>query len=363
MGVLVIGESLMDVVISADGEARYPGGSPMNVAVGLARLEVATSLLTRLGHDPDGSVIRGHLTGAGVELLPGSLSAARTSSAVATIASDGAASYRFDIDWSLGDTGEVPAFGWVHVGSISTFLSPGAETVERKLGSLPARSIVSYDPNIRPALLHDPVDARDRFERICRLADVVKLSDEDAAWLYPDHPDVCAYVLSLGPRVVAMTRGAGGAEIRTQRDVVSTPAGPVRVADTIGAGDSFMAALVQQLLGVDLDVLTGPELKHIGAFATRAAGVTCGRVGADPPTLRELLLLQPLRDLPDHGEAAVPFGADTVEVAGCCRELCAEYPVLQLAADADGLDESDLLQHGEVFGDGLPGDRQSPGEG
>ena len=286
--VLVVGESLTDIVVSADGETRHPGGSPMNVAVGLSRLGIATRLLTRIGRDPDGDDIRAHLENAGVALLPESVGDLPSSSARATIAADGAAVYEFDIDWRLDGPQELPPADWVHIGSVSTFLSPGADTIERLLTSLGTATVVSYDPNIRAALVGDPDEARARFERICRLADVVKLSDEDAAWLYPGREDLIEWILTLGPRVVAMTRGAGGAVIATLNSTANVPAVPVRVADTIGAGDSFMAALIQQLLSRDLLSLTEVDLTQAGACAARAAAITCGRAGADPPFLSEL---------------------------------------------------------------------------
>jgi fructokinase len=269
MSVLVIGEALVDVV---DG-VRMPGGSPMNVALGLARLGVPTQLLTRIGRDADGELIRAHLDG--VELLPASLRSGHTSTAVATIGLDGSASYEFDVVWDL-QTVEASA-DWVHVGSIASFLAPGADAIEGYLRSFAGR--VSYDPNIRPALM--PADARERFERIASLAEVLKLSDEDAAWLYPDDADPLDRLLALGPAVVAVTRGAQGVTVATPEQRYDLPAVPVTVRDTIGAGDAFMAALIAELIAdrpVDAAART----------ALAAAALTCERAGAQPPTRAEL---------------------------------------------------------------------------
>ena len=270
--VLVIGESLIDVVRDGDTETRHPGGSPMNVAYGLGQLGIETQLLTRIGRDADGAIIERHLSA--VELLEGSLRDAPTSTAVATIGDDGSASYEFDVEWDLGPI-EASA-DWVHVGSIGAFLSPGADSVERYLAGC---AKVSFDPNIRQALM--PIDARARFERIARLSSVLKLSDEDAAWLYPGVDDVIDVLRELGPSVVAITRGAEGATIATATERYEIAPVRVTVADTIGAGDSFMAALIAELINdrpVDAAART----------AVAAAAITVSRAGAQLPTRAEL---------------------------------------------------------------------------
>ena len=272
--VLVIGESLVDVVRDGDTESRHAGGSPMNVAYGLARLGVPTALLTRIGSDDDGALITEHL--AGVDLLAGSLRDEPTSTAVATIGSDGAATYEFDVLWDLGPI-EAPTPDWVHVGSIGSFLSPGASSIERYLEGFAGR--VSFDPNIRSALM--PADARERFERIARLTSVLKLSDEDAAWLYPGENEVLDVLLALGPSVVAITRGAEGATIATPSVRFDVPAVRAEVVDTIGAGDSFMAAFIASLI-------ENKPLDAAAATAIAAAAITVGRAGAQPPTRAEL---------------------------------------------------------------------------
>lgn len=286
--VLVIGESLVDVVRDGQTESRHAGGSPMNVAYGLAQLGVETTLLTRIGSDPDGALIQGHLERAGVALHPASLREQATSTAVATIGADGSATYSFDISWDLAPVTDVAA-PWLHVGSISTFLAPGADAVQQYLESSAAR--VSYDPNIRAALLGDPQAARERFEAIARLTSVLKLSDEDARWLYPDRDEssVVDLLLSLGPAVVAVTRGASGALLASSAHRVDVPAVAVSVKDTVGAGDTFMAALISTLRDLELETLSAVDLHEAGSFAAAAAALTCSRVGADLPTRAEVL--------------------------------------------------------------------------
>jgi len=288
--VLVIGESLIDVVRSGDNESRRPGGSPMNVAYGLSRLGVGTRLLTRIGNDADGEAIVRHLSAAGVTLVDESPHAARTSVSIATIESGGSANYSFDIDWALEPFSEPSTSQWIHVGSLATFLAPGADSLERILRSAGPGTLISYDPNIRPALVGDYHRALSRFERIAGLAGVVKLSEEDAAWLYPASSEdaIVDRILSLGPEIVAVTRGAAGARISTRHDAVAIEAQEVVVADTIGAGDSFMAALISVLLPLNVKSLTSKELGHVARLSVMAAALTCARTGAQPPSLLEL---------------------------------------------------------------------------
>jgi fructokinase len=288
--VLVIGESLMDVVHDNMGERRLPGGSPMNVAYGLARLGVDTRLLTRVGMDSDGEAIKHHVVSAGVTLLEESLDNEKTSVAIVNVAPNGSATYSFDVDWRLPSLSGLHLTNWIHVGSIATFLSPGADSLERFLSALKDKRLISYDPNIRPGMLGDHQLAITRFERIASLVKVLKLSDEDAAWLYPALSEEFAIdrILTLGPEVVALTRGSAGARISTERFTVEVAAPVVAVVDTIGAGDSFMAALISTLLTTSLDVLTTRKLEHVARLSVTAASLTCTRAGAQPPSLREL---------------------------------------------------------------------------
>jgi fructokinase len=308
--VLVIGESLMDVVRVGDDEYRHPGGSPMNVAYGLARLGVDTRLLTRIGPDSDGDAIRQHLAAAGVTLLDESLDGARTSVSTANIGPDGSASYSFEIDWRLAGFSGLHQAKWIHVGSIATFLPPGADSLERLLQALGNTTSISYDPNIRPSIIGDHAQAIGRFERISRLAKVVKLSDEDAAWLYPSLSEkfVVDKILALGPDMVALTRGAAGARISTRQSTVEIPAPRVEVADTIGAGDSFMAALISALLAMDVRNMAIQQLEHVARLSVMAAALTCTRPGAQPPTLLELIDALPGRANPGRAGAGAIAG-------------------------------------------------------
>ena len=288
-GVLVIGESILDVIHDGRDVREHAGGSPLNVACGLSRLGHNVRFLSSVGRDRGGRVIQAHLAESGVRLVEESIGAGETSTAVATIEPDGSATYKFDIAWSMPAAKSLGPTDWVHTGSLATFLKPGADSVEQFLRSLSTRSVISYDPNIRPQLLLNHTAAVSQFERFVALADVVKLSDEDALWLYPDLDEtaVLARILELGASVAAFTRGAQGARIVTAHYSVEAPILQVDVVDTIGAGDTFMAALISDLHGRELP--PAQEALHTAAIrAATAAALTCARAGAVSPTLREL---------------------------------------------------------------------------
>ena len=296
---LAIGEALIDVVKRADGEHAHAGGSPMNVAVGASRLGVTAALSTRYGKDEFGTLIDEHTAGSNVTLTPQSRGAARTSTATATIGPDGAASYVFDIEWDWSDdinfTPKV-----VHTGSIGAVLPPGGANVHDTIARLRQTSLVTYDPNSRPALMGDRADAVRIVEGYVRLADIIKASDEDLEWLYPDRTPVetaRAWAI-MGPAFVVVTAGGSGATVVTSDDSVSEHIAPkVTVADTIGAGDSFMAGLIASLFhrGMAdvshrgaLHMLTDETLSAIVGEALQCAAITVQREGANPPRLDEV---------------------------------------------------------------------------
>ncbi|MFJ7243317.1 carbohydrate kinase [Kitasatospora sp. NPDC098652] len=280
---LVIGECVADIVRTDGAPDRvHPGGSPANVAYGLARLGHPAVLLTELGPDADGRLIRRHLESAGVVVRAAEV--ARTPSAVVRLDGQGRAEYTFDIGWTLPPT-ELPAApAAIHLGSIGAVTEPGAAAVLALVERWRDRVPVSYDPNVRPALMGERAAAVRRVERCVALSELVKASDEDLGWLYPGEPveAVAERWLALGPAVVAVTLGAEGALALTaagRRERVA--AVPVAVADTVGAGDSFMAALLHARAA-------GEELADCLAEAVTAAALTVSRPGANPPSAAEL---------------------------------------------------------------------------
>jgi fructokinase len=291
---LSIGEALIDVVRTESGDVAHPGGSPLNVAIGAARLGLSAVLSTRYGQDDLGGLLDAHTADSHVALTSNSRTATRTSTATATIGSDGAASYVFDIDWDWTDDLDfVPRA--VHTGSIGAVLAPGGEHVLRVIERLRLTSIVSYDPNARPKLMGDRAAAVRLVESYVRLADIVKASDEDLEWLYPDRSpvDTAKAWAIAGPAFVIVTAGGTGATVVTSDDSVSEHRAPaVDVVDTIGAGDSFMAGLLASLhhrglLDVAhrgaLHALTDATISAVVADALACAAITVQRAGANPP--------------------------------------------------------------------------------
>jgi fructokinase len=298
--VLVVGESLVDIVRAPDGRTtEYAGGSAANVAVALSRLGRRVRFATSYGDDARGRMLAEHLSRAGVRLAcdPGAVS--RTSTAVATIGTDGAAHYEFDLEWRLNPVATDVHPLVVHTCSLGAVLAPGASDVHALLTRLRAGATISYDVNARPAITGSGPDVVDRVERVAAVSDLVKASDEDLAALYPGVEPLAAArtLLALGPAAVVVTRGADGATWVGASGGAEVASLAVDVADTIGAGDTFGAALIDALwerdrLGAErrdaLRDLSAAEVADVLAHAARAAAVTVSRPGADPPYRHEL---------------------------------------------------------------------------
>jgi len=297
--VLVVGEALVDLVQRADGSRHEaPGGSPANVALTLGRLGRHPQLLTSLGDDDRGRAVRGWLEGSGVRVSAGSATGAHTSTATALLDASGAATYEFDLAWSV-DTQLAGPADVLHVGSIATVIEPGASAVLRLVEERRQNATITFDPNIRPALIDDAGAARARVEQLVGLADVVKVSDEDLRWVRPDQSlsEAAADWLALGPAAVVVTLGGEGAFALTAAGRVSILAPLVSVVDTVGAGDTFMGALIDGLVDADvagadrraaLRELPLGVLERIMRRSADAAAITVSRPGADPPTREEL---------------------------------------------------------------------------
>jgi fructokinase len=299
-GVLVVGESLVDIVETQSGNLHeYAGGSAANVAVALARLGRPTRLATSFAKDRHGELVARHLEQAGVELAcdPGAVD--RTSTARATIGTAGAAEYTFDIDWRLLPVAADEDPLVAHTCSLGAVLLPGADDVLVLLRRLRDRSTVTYDVNARPAVTGTGPGLVERVERMVAVADLVKASDEDLEALYPErgYAASAAALLELGPAAVVVTLGSQGALWLDRVGPVEVASRPVTVADTIGAGDTFGAGLVDALwergrLGAEgreeLGRLPRGEVVEVLEHAARAAAVTVSRPGADPPYRHEL---------------------------------------------------------------------------
>ncbi|GLI30644.1 MULTISPECIES: carbohydrate kinase family protein [Brachybacterium] len=298
--ILIAGEALTDIVVDADGARReHPGGSPLNVAVALSRLGHDAHLLTAIGDDARGDAIRAHLDESGVQLTPASVRPGRTSTAEAVLDAHGAATYTFDLTWDP-DTADLPETpDAVHTSSIAAVLEPGATTLSALLRSARGSSTISYDPNARPTLMGAPEDVRARIEENIALSDVVKASDEDVAWLYgtEDVEDVAASWRDLGPSLTVLTRGGDGAVAFSASGRVQVAPVQVEVVDTVGAGDTFSAGILDALaakglLGADrremLAAIPSDDLATVLRRAAALSAITVSRAGANPPWSHEL---------------------------------------------------------------------------
>jgi fructokinase len=309
-GVVVAGEALVDFVPAGEpGVFRAaPGGSPANVAVGLARLGVPTRLLARIADDLLGHRLRAHLDANGVDLTFVVRAAEPTSLAIVAVGPDGVVEYDFRVegtaDWQWRDheldgalDGQVVA---LHAGSLALTMAPGADVLQRLLARARQTMTVSYDPNCRPLLMGSPGAVLGRIETLVGLADVVKASADDLAWLLGDRPpeQVAEAWLAEGPSLVVITLGPGGLVAASrQAGVLRRPGRAVEVVDTVGAGDTCMAALLaglhrRGLLGADrrpaLQAVDAATVTALADEAVLAAALTCTRPGADPPTAAEL---------------------------------------------------------------------------
>jgi fructokinase len=314
--VAVAGEALIDMVPAPVGDEYLevvPGGSSANVAVALSRLGVDTRLLARIADDVLGQRIRAHLTTNGVGLDHAVRASEQTSLAMVALGPDGGATYDFRIngtaDWQwsteeLAGALDGPVVA-LHAGSLALTTPPGAAVLRELMVRAAAEATISYDPNCRPLLMGEPADVLAGAQELLAVADVVKVSNEDLEWLLPGTrpEDVLEDWLTRGPAVVAVTLGGEGVLAGTAGGVrARRPGVPITVVDTVGAGDTFSAALLaglhrRGLLGAaarpDLRTVDADTLDALLDDAALAAAITCSRRGADPPTADDLQARRP----------------------------------------------------------------------
>jgi fructokinase len=314
--VAVAGECVVDLVADEPGGAyvALPGGSPANVAVGLARLGVPTRMIARIGAGPYGRTLRDHLSGNGVGTE--TVVAAPEPSSVAFVHHDADGVPAFDLridgtaDWQWTEAEvaglRLDGLAALHIGSLALVMPPGADVLAGLARRVRNEATISYDPNCRPAVMDGVPGARPHIEALLRVADVVKVSDADLAWLRPDddHEGFADELIEAGVSVVAVTHGAAGSVV-TGRCCPPRRVPAYRaegIVDTVGAGDSYMSAVLaglgrRGLLGADrrdaLRSAEAPALAEIFDEAARAAALTCARRGADPPTREELDAFHP----------------------------------------------------------------------
>lgn len=301
--IVIGGEALVDLVDDGGTPHSVAGGGPFNTAIAFGRLGVPVGFLGTISRDGDGQMLAKRLLDAGVDTSFVRWSDAPTPRAVVHHLGDGRNEYTFHLSGtSLADLppSELPVLpdnAWaVYVGTLALAIDPPASAYEALVDRETGRRQIILDPNVRPAIFGDVDIYRRRFERLVRLADIVKLSQDDAAWIYPGlrAEDVLALILDFGPRVVAVTRGEAGAIAGANSAVVDIAGIPVDVVDTVGAGDSFGAALIAALVD---EGAFGPQatctadervLAHAVSYAVAASAITCMRRGAAPPSRDEI---------------------------------------------------------------------------
>lgn len=307
--VLVIGEALIDVVHGIYGGIKnIPGGSPANTAVALARLGVKTFMKARTSKDNFGIEIRNYLTNQNIN-LDYSLIVEEPSSVIdAIIQKDGTPKYEAVLSGAAD-------FGWtteelkkdfdndikiIHLGSLTSYIEPGASNVEKWFSHLreSGKYLLTFDPNIRHPLDGQTETAvRNRAKILTSLAHVVKASDEDLRWINPDKSpqDSALEIIKSGALLVVVTLGKDGAfAINREEEFIEVSTPEINVTDTIGAGDTFAAALITQILEkqifdeTSLSKLNKTELAQILSNSALTASITCSRQGANPPHRHEV---------------------------------------------------------------------------
>jgi fructokinase len=304
--VVVAGDALIDLTPTRTvrGQLAYephPGGSCLNVAVGLGRLEVPTAFLARLSTDAFGQMLRAQLAESGVQPTYVVDTDDLTTLAAVHLRA-GQPTYSFHAQ-RAADRGLLPEHltplppgAALHLGSIALVLEPIASTLEWLLRREAGRRVVSLDPNIRPGLIADRVAYIDRFEGWMRLVDILKVSDEDLAWLYPrlSEKEAIGVWHAAGVPLVVVTHGEHGAVASTPSAAVTVEAPKVAVVDTVGAGDAFMSGALAHLYergSLNREAvrsLDGAHLEEMLQAACVAAADTCTRAGAEPPRRRDL---------------------------------------------------------------------------
>ncbi|TNC28200.1 carbohydrate kinase family protein [Amycolatopsis alkalitolerans] len=304
---VVGGEALVDLV---PGESKVDhgltsllprlGGGPYNVALAASRLGAPTAFLSRISSDRFGQALRERLTASGVDVSMVQSGPEPTTLAVVALDEGGSASYTFytegTADRLVADPGPLPGdVTTLCLGTLGMVLEPGATTYETMLRREAARGVLtSLDPNIRADLIADPGAYRARFRSWLPDVRLLKLSDDDAAWLAggADPATAAKTWLDAGVDAVVLTQGADGVAVHTASGEVSVPSVPVRLVDTIGAGDTVQGALLAWLHQRDVRAVTqlgADDWRAALGYAAAAAAITVSRSGAEPPEAEEMV--------------------------------------------------------------------------
>ena len=294
--VWVAGEALIDLIPQGDSRVAIVGGGPANTAKALARLGFDAYFIDGISTDAYGNAIRAELEADGVHLDYTLKSKLPTCTATVTLDANGGATYDFLIDGTatfefdekwLPDPANPPAV--THVGTLATIVEPGATKLFDWMKQIKAPLV--FDPNIRPSVISDRTQYRAVVDKWATIASVIKVSEDDLEWLYPKSSmhDVAEAWISHGVVLVVVTLGSEGIVGFTQAGEVRVPGVRVEVSDTVGAGDTVGAIIVEGIIEHGLPKLRGELLKSVLTRAAHAAAITVSRPGANPPTKEELV--------------------------------------------------------------------------
>jgi fructokinase len=294
----VAGEVLIDLI--PDGSDRKPivGGGPANTAKALVKIGIDTQFIDGISTDDYGQMAKNELMASGVKLEYVKYSDKPTCLAIVSLSDSGSASYKFVIEntitfdftsnWLPNPQTEPPTL--LHIGTLATVIEPGASVLFDWAHSVSKVAPIVFDPNIRPAVINDREKYVKQVERWVSISSAVKVSDEDIRWLYPflEIEQVVNNWLAKGPSLIVVTYGDKGLAGYRVDEKVSVDAVKVAVADTVGAGDTVGAILVEAIVKDGLDTLCGVRLEMMLKRAAKAAAITVSRSGANPPTLKEI---------------------------------------------------------------------------
>jgi fructokinase len=296
--VWVVGEVLIDLIPDEDNYVSVVGGGPANTAKALAKLGVKTHFIDGFSTDKYGQMAKAELLAANVLLDYAQYSNKPTCTAKVTLSSSGSASYEFVIkDTATFDFSDLwlpdleslkPSL--LHIGTLATVIEPGASILFEWARSVAHLAPIVFDPNIRPAVLGDRDEYVKKVEKWVSISSAVKVSDEDLNWLYPGKviDEIVNQWIEKGVKLVVVTLGDKGITAYRKNEEISVDAVKVVVADTVGAGDTVGAVLIEAIVNNSLDNLTGGVLKTMLNRAVKAAAITVSRTGANPPSKEEI---------------------------------------------------------------------------
>jgi len=296
--VWVAGEALIDLI--PEGADRKPivGGGPANTAKVLSKIGVDTQFIDGISSDEYGQMVKSELATSGVKLDYIKYSDKPTCLAIISLSDLGSATYEFlientatfdfTLDWLPNPETSQPSL--LHIGTLATAIEPGASALFEWAQYVAKVAPIVFDPNVRPAVISDRRQYVRQVERWVSISSAVKVSDEDLNWLYPSFEieQVVNSWLTKGPSLIVVTYGDQGLAGYREGEKVNVDAVKVAVADTVGAGDTVGAILVEAIVQDGLSSLSGVRLEMMLKRAAKAAAITVSRTGANPPTLKEI---------------------------------------------------------------------------